>query len=223
MNRSTSLQQAALLLGLSLAISVAAQGQVKPAPSAARPVAEAPAANRSMVTPAASAQATSKVFLKVVTARNETLKGEGNGISGYSAADGWMPVLSMHYDMTPRDTGTGAASGKRQHEPIIITKEWDSSSPRLMQAAEKGEPLREVTLVGIKSTKEGKEETYYTLHMTNAIVTSVKRVPSHGDHPSEEVTFEAATEDIQVKSGAGTPLELHQVPYHQQIAAPMKQ
>lgn len=33
--------------------------------------------------------------------------------------------------VAPRDAATGQASGKRQHKPIKIVKEWDAASPQL--------------------------------------------------------------------------------------------
>ena len=33
----------------------------------------------------------------------------------------------------PRDSASGQATGKRQHKPITITKEWDAASPQLMK------------------------------------------------------------------------------------------
>jgi hypothetical protein len=34
--------------------------------------------------------------------------------------------------VSPRDVATGQSSGKRQHSPIRITKDWDASTPSLM-------------------------------------------------------------------------------------------
>ena len=33
----------------------------------------------------------------------------------------------------PRDSASGQATGKRQHKPVTITKEWDAASPQLMK------------------------------------------------------------------------------------------
>lgn len=35
---------------------------------------------------------------------------------------------------TPRDAASGLPTGKRQHKPLVITKELDKSSPLLMEA-----------------------------------------------------------------------------------------
>jgi type VI secretion system secreted protein Hcp len=43
-----------------------------------------------------------------------------------------------------RDLATGQASGKRQHKPIVITKNWGAASPQLFQALVSNEVLRVV-------------------------------------------------------------------------------
>jgi type VI secretion system secreted protein Hcp len=43
--------------------------------------------------------------------------------------------------LAPRDAQSGQASGKRQHQPVTITKEQDASSPQLFQALLSNEAL----------------------------------------------------------------------------------
>jgi hypothetical protein len=44
--------------------------------------------------------------------------------------------------VTAREAGSGMATGKRQHAPIRITKEWGAASPQLRFAvSEKGAPV----------------------------------------------------------------------------------
>jgi type VI secretion system secreted protein Hcp len=39
--------------------------------------------------------------------------------------------ISFSYEVSsPRDLATGQASGKRQHTPVVFTKEWGASSLR---------------------------------------------------------------------------------------------
>jgi len=42
-----------------------------------------------------------------------------------------------------RDVSTGQATGKRQHKPITVIKETDTSSPNLMRARKSGENPKE--------------------------------------------------------------------------------
>jgi type VI secretion system secreted protein Hcp len=47
---------------------------------------------------------------------------------------------------SPRDAASGQASGKRQHAPIRIVKEWDAATPLLMRALVENETFKTVTL-----------------------------------------------------------------------------
>jgi len=40
-------------------------------------------------------------------------------------------VTDASYVVTPRDAASGMATGKRQHAPVRITKEWNAASPQL--------------------------------------------------------------------------------------------
>lgn len=40
-------------------------------------------------------------------------------------------VALSHSVVSPRDAASGLATGKRQHKPLTITKEWSKSSPQL--------------------------------------------------------------------------------------------
>jgi type VI secretion system secreted protein Hcp len=35
--------------------------------------------------------------------------------------------------LTPRDSGSGMPTGKRQHKPVTFVKEWGAASPDLMK------------------------------------------------------------------------------------------
>ena len=40
-------------------------------------------------------------------------------------------LTSASYVIAPRDSATGMATGKRQHAPVTIVKEWGAASPQL--------------------------------------------------------------------------------------------
>jgi len=41
-------------------------------------------------------------------------------------------LTGASYIVSPRDSATGQASGKRQHKPVTFVKEWGAASPQLM-------------------------------------------------------------------------------------------
>ena len=76
------------------------------------------------------------------------LKGAKQGvIQGSSTQRGQegkiVVVASNHEIIVPRDAATGLATGKRQHAPIIITKEIDKASPLLYTALVTNEQITE--------------------------------------------------------------------------------
>lgn len=52
--------------------------------------------------------------------------------------------MAKHTITSPRDPASGQATGKRQHKPISVTKEWSASSPLLRILID--EPGSSVTL-----------------------------------------------------------------------------
>lgn len=111
--------------------------------------------------------------------------------------------LSYRHEITsPRDIATGQASGKRQHGPVTIMKEWGAASPQLFQALVTNEVLKSVLIEFFHTTPEGAEECYHTVKLVNATVSkiaqstgsgesagSAKTAASHDTHELEEISF----------------------------------
>ncbi|MEA3292205.1 MAG: type VI secretion system tube protein TssD [Pseudomonadota bacterium] len=62
------------------------------------------------------------------------MKGKAQGeikgsVAEVGREDSIMVISVNHGVVSPRDNATGQPSGKRQHEPFVITKEADISSP----------------------------------------------------------------------------------------------
>jgi Type VI secretion system effector, Hcp len=57
-----------------------------------------------------------------------------------------IPIDAIGHEMivSPRDPASGLPTGKRQHEPIAITKEIDKSSPLILGALVTNETLTQV-------------------------------------------------------------------------------
>lgn len=71
--------------------------------------------------------------------------------------EGSIEVLSFsHGLLVPTDNNTGKITGTRLHAPLVIEKEFDSSSPYLYKAVATGQTLKSAKLSGIKSTMRGK-------------------------------------------------------------------
>jgi len=86
---------------------------------------------------------------------------------------------------SPRDASTGMVSGKRQHKPLVITRDMDQSSPKLQElmAHHTLIPAMEVDLG--HSAKEGKTARY---KLTDVLITVIQR---HNDMASDARTAKA--------------------------------
>lgn len=74
----------------------------------------------------------------------------------------------------PKSPQTGLPTGKRVHLPMTLTKAIDQASPKLFQALTSGEQMKEVTVEYYFANKMGLEEKYYTVKLSNAIVTNIR-------------------------------------------------
>jgi type VI secretion system secreted protein Hcp len=83
--------------------------------------------------------------------------------------------LSFEYEtIIPTDVASGQPSGKRQHKPIVITKEWGAASPQFFQACVTNEAMKNVLFEFIKTDAAGKEHVYYTIKLENAFISAYK-------------------------------------------------
>lgn len=97
---------------------------------------------------------------------------------------------------SPRDPASGLPSGKRQHSPLVITKEVDQSSPLLYHALVTNEALDSAVLTFVRPDGSGKETVYHTVKLTNATISKIGyAVPRKSEHSgpapsrSESITF----------------------------------
>lgn len=60
---------------------------------------------------------------------------------------GMIKIPSVDHEIVvPRDPASGLPTGKRQHKPLTITKEWGASTPQFFKAMVAGEVLTEVMI-----------------------------------------------------------------------------
>ncbi len=78
-------------------------------------------------------------------------------------------VIGLDYGVaSPTDLSTGLASGKRQHSPFVITKEFDGASPQIFQALVDNENLPTVEVDLVRGS-----ETFYKYVLTDAHLTNL--------------------------------------------------
>ncbi len=85
----------------------------------------------------------------------------------------------------------GMPSGKARHLPITFTKEWGAASPQIFQAAANGETLKTVMFEFYQPNASGGLERFYTVKLTNAMVSHVRqRIVAGRDLEDVSMTFQ---------------------------------
>ena len=111
----------------------------------------------------------------------------------------------------PRDVATGMVSGKRQHGPVVFTKEWGAASPQLFQALVSNEVLKSVVFEFYQTNKDtGEEQLAGTVKLTNATVVEIhqygagagstgttQHASSYDGRRFEDVSFTFSSIEIQ--------------------------
>lgn len=119
-----------------------------------------------------------RFYATVIGAKQGTFKPEG---AQGGLGKGKVPGVDFSYAVeSPRDAATGLPSGKRQHQPVIFTKEWGASSPQFYQAAFNNEVLTSVTFEFTLVGPDGKEAIDHTIKLTNATISEVEQSLQNG-------------------------------------------
>jgi type VI secretion system Hcp family effector len=108
----------------------------------------------------------SQYYGKIKGAMQGTFRGDSTTPNRHN----WIEIQGYEVGVqSPFDAATGQASGKRQHQPVIITKPKGASTPLLIQAWQMKEPLTEVVIEG---TEPGSESVHDRITLTNAQITT---------------------------------------------------
>ena len=135
-----------------------------------------------------------------------SLKGEKQGeIKGsvtQKGREGKIMVIAVEHELvSPRDPASGQATGKRMHQPFVITKELDASSPLLYAAFTTNENLATWELqfwapAAGTGAGTGTEVMRYTVQLTNACISGIRFHMLNNKNPElaryaefEEVAF----------------------------------
>jgi len=112
-----------------------------------------------------------QAYVTIRGSKQGQFKGEGVRRKDKDA----IPILSFSYDVQiPRDTASGQATGRRQHKPIVILKEWGAATPQLFQALVTNEVLTQVVAQFFKVNPNGEELIYQRITLTNAALQEIK-------------------------------------------------
>ncbi len=129
--------------------------------------------------------------------------GEIRGSVTQKGREGKIIVIAVSHDISsPVDTSSGQATGRRQHTPLVITKELDRSSVPLHQVQAANESFKEWQLQFWTAQHRaaaggtGTEVQHFTIKLTNAFITSFDTRMPNNKHPDlmkfetfEEIAF----------------------------------
>ena len=100
----------------------------------------------------------------------------GNLIRGFvdvQDRESSVEILSFsHGLLVPTDSNTGKITGTRLHAPLMIEKEFDSSSPYLYKAVATGQTLKSVEIKWYRINDAGQEVEYFNMLLENVRVTA---------------------------------------------------
>jgi len=103
---------------------------------------------------------------------------EGNEVKGsvpIKGREGSIEIQQFNHELTlPVDPITSKPQGTRRHNPVVLIKEFDASSPYLYRACKDGETLNSVEIKWYQIDKSGKETEYFNHLLEGCRVTSVK-------------------------------------------------
>ncbi len=88
---------------------------------------------------------------------------------------------------TPIDSNPGKPIRKLQRGMIIIRKEVDAASPKLLQALSTNETFRNATLQFNKTSPDGKPVVYHTIELTNGTVCGYRTFMGDSGKQCEDV------------------------------------
>jgi type VI secretion system secreted protein Hcp len=107
--------------------------------------------------------------------------------------------LDFSYEAEVLASAGGQAGGQLHRGPVVLTKAWDSTTPKLLQAFAQNETLTSVLFEFWRTSASGVEALYHTIELDNAVIARLlwhlrKEAPAR---PAERVRGELRTPEQQ--------------------------
>jgi type VI secretion system secreted protein Hcp len=119
-----------------------------------------------------------------------------------------LPGLGFHYSVSsPRESGSGQATGRRTHQPVSFVKEWGAATPQLFQALCTNEVLKSVLFEFVRTNDNGEEYVFHTIKLTNAQVNEIEQyvepppTQSQETGPLEKISFTFQRIELENRDG----------------------
>lgn len=101
--------------------------------------------------------------------------------------EGSIEVKGFSHNLRlPTDSMTGKPTGTRKHAPIIVQKEFYSSSPYLYKAVATGQTLRSAEFRWYNINYAGQEEEYFNILLENVRIVGISPIMHDTKDPEKE-------------------------------------
>jgi len=88
--------------------------------------------------------------------------------------DGSIEIIGFSHGLNiPVDSARGHITATRSHSPMMIEKEFDSSSPYLYKAVARGQTLKSAEIRWYRINHAGQEECYFVMAMEGVKITGI--------------------------------------------------
>ena len=128
-------------------------------------------------------------------------QGQIKGGSIQKGREGWIEIIAYNHEIvSPYNSSSGLATGKIQHQPLVVRKEIEQSTTPSFQALFENEILTTVELKNFSPNKlgtaggQGVETLTYSITLTNARIVGIKSEMLNNKNP--ELTRYERTEEI---------------------------
>lgn len=118
------------------------------------------------------------------------------GIDGESRVEGheeWIDVVSFTQTAaSPGGTSTrggGGGAGKVEFSDIMVMKQIDKATPKLMLACATGQHIPRARLVCRREGEGGQQEAFLEIHLENILITSWSTEGHTEEHPMESISI----------------------------------
>jgi type VI secretion system secreted protein Hcp len=136
-----------------------------------------------------------------------TKQGKFKGASPVMAFKDQSRVLKFSYGVvSPRDVFTGQARGKRQHKPIVITREPGAASPQFFTALVTNEVLKPVVIKFLRVNVTGANEVQQIITLTNPSISDFRQYVGDDGRWLEDVAF--TFQQIQIENQPGKTMAI---------------
>ena len=109
----------------------------------------------------------------------------------------WIEILEFNHSVTsPRDAASGLSTGRRQHQPIVITKLIDGASPQLFEALARNETVT-LTLEFERPGDGGVPQTYYKIVATGGAVSGIRQNAGTVNFDTETISITYQTITVE--------------------------